>query len=65
MSKRVPKHKRRYPKAFTKYWDNVETCGIMEEDDFKEDVYLGWKAGTRNGPIRAAQRVNLFSAGVW
>ncbi len=43
--KRVPKHRRRFPKAFTKHWDNVEICGVEREDDFKDEAYLAWKAG--------------------
>ena len=37
----------RYPKAFTKYWDDVELCGIMEYDDFKHEAYLAWKNGKK------------------
>ena len=52
--------KKRYPKAFNQYWENVEICGIMEEDDFKEEAYLAWKAGVahgaKNGGIRKKRK---------
>lgn len=44
---------KRYPKAFTEYWDTVEYSGINDEDDFKHEAYLAWRAGTHlKGRIR-------------
>ena len=48
---------KRYPKAFTEYWDTVEICGIDDYDDFKHEAYLAWKAGTKHrGRIRRKSR---------
>ena len=49
----MKRKRRKYPKAFTKYWNNVLYCGINEEDDFKEEAYLAWKDGRKNAaPLR-------------
>ncbi len=52
---------KRYPKAFTEHW-NSETdgyCGILEEDDFKHEAYLAWKAGRKHEAKLARERTLL------
>jgi len=60
----MSKKQQRYPKAFNKYWENVEYCGINDTDDFKYEAYLAWKAGTQNGPIRK-ERDPFTHFGAW
>jgi hypothetical protein len=55
---------KRYPKAFNEYWETVEYCGVNEEDDFKHEAYLAWRAGTKNGPIREERQDLRLGHGV-
>jgi len=51
----MKKYRRRYPQAFTAYWETVDLCGIMEYDDFKYEAYLAWLDGRKHPqPLRGS-----------
>jgi len=39
----------RFPKVFNAWWESMSGeqgySGILEDDDFKHECYLAWKAG--------------------